>query len=450
MELRAHFRRPTRQKFAGGRRNFQALRVVAAKMMKVEDQRNARPLVERENISGAVGNVVVFQNQAAAGRLGKSLVSLHPTIHGSRLVPVNSASVYDDHAFRPCSHHIQDGCLALDIEDALTVQFRVGAVEDRVLRRMERQTQTDFRGSPPESVQFGLCFTQLVVKLRHVRVRRIRRDVRGHPVHRDALLRQVVEDDIQVLAGFAEMRVLLPAPGVAAFQARLAHHLHGKTQTRQRQGGMFVVHDGGSRSSCGVSAWRAPMRAGLGDLHIVAEPNLAREIVPDRDRQRAAARLIVSLTVGLIAGTLRAVLAEEIEQVGAFAATATEMHPSGPESGINAHDDEFRQARAPDLRDEGMHLARGMDADRRHGTREARRGFFSFGVGNVDLVAGFLQSGAPLRFSRRDLFGTLRGNEQRQCFGRVARGRPSGSIQQGCSLAQHARAVLLFRWRRPC
>ena len=72
----------------------------------------------------------------------------------------------------------------------------VRAVEHHELRWVEGQADIKALCFYPERPQFGCAFPHHVVKLGHVRMGGVGRQVGGHPVHSDAVPVQVVEDPI--------------------------------------------------------------------------------------------------------------------------------------------------------------------------------------------------------------------------------------------------------------
>ena len=167
-------------------------------------------------------------------------------------------------------------------------------------------------------------------------------------------------------------------------------------------------------------------------------PPLARKRVPHRHGQRAAARLIVPLPVGTRIRALGPVRAEEIEEVRFLAAPGAEMHPARPVTRVDAHDDQFRQPRAPDLRDERMHLTGRMDTDGRGRAGKLRCGFLRLRECGVDffLVAAQqrrLRGGRPRR-SRADArrSATIASAPEASPGSRAARG-----IEQRRGVAEH-------------
>ena len=74
-----------------------------------------------------------------------------------------------------------------------------------------------------------------VVKLRHVRVGGVGREVRPHAVHVDSVLAQVRDHIAQVAERDAQVRIPLPAPRVRGLEAASAHHLHRKPKPHGRR-----------------------------------------------------------------------------------------------------------------------------------------------------------------------------------------------------------------------
>src|ERR1043165_9462875 len=74
------------------------------------------------------------------------------------------------------------------------------------------------------------ALTHHAVKLRHVGMRGIGREIGGQTVHVDLVLAKIVENAVDVLQRHLQMRVVLPAPTVVAFHAGPTHYLYNKAE----------------------------------------------------------------------------------------------------------------------------------------------------------------------------------------------------------------------------
>jgi hypothetical protein len=61
-------------------------------------------------------------------------------------------------------------------------------------------------------------------------MRHVRREVGRHPIHVNVLLREIIENAMQVTERDAQVRRLLPAPGIVALEPLRAEHLDRKAK----------------------------------------------------------------------------------------------------------------------------------------------------------------------------------------------------------------------------
>ena len=81
-----------------------------------------------------------------------------------------------------------------------------------------------------ESFEFRQTGFQLMVKLRHIGVRRVGRDIRRDAVHANLRLPEVFEDRIQIAETHAQMRFDLPPAGIVTFQVCSAEHFYRESE----------------------------------------------------------------------------------------------------------------------------------------------------------------------------------------------------------------------------
>src|SRR5690348_6860097 len=98
---------------------------------------------------------------------------------------------------------------------------------------MEGQSQILIPSLGSERGELVAAFRNLIMKLRHVRMSRVRRDIRRHPVHRDLLPREVLEDLAQISNRDTQVRVRLPPSRIVALQPCLSQDLYRKTKPQR-------------------------------------------------------------------------------------------------------------------------------------------------------------------------------------------------------------------------
>jgi len=199
-------------------------------MLVVEHEPHAGPLVNPQRVGGREADIVILQHQPALDVLGAFLPPLDPARAAGVVVVVDAADVRDHHRLVVQPHAVEHFRLARQVPDALLRQRCVWAVEQHVLRRVERQPDVEFARFLPERGQLGVALRHHVMELRHVGVRRVGRQVRRQPVHVELFLGEIVEDLRHLLQRAFQVRVLLPPPRVVALEAGLAHHLDGEAE----------------------------------------------------------------------------------------------------------------------------------------------------------------------------------------------------------------------------
>ena len=202
-------------------------------MLIVEDQPHAGALVNPQYVGGGKADVVVLQHQPALHVFWALLPPLDPARAAGLMVVVHAADMGDHHRLVVQLHPVEHLRLARQVPDALLGQFRIGRIQQHILRRVERQADVIVAHLLPERAQLRIALRHHVVELRHVRMRRIRRDVGRQPVHVEILALQILEHVVEEFERAFEVRVLLPAARVAGFQPGLAHHLYRKSQAKR-------------------------------------------------------------------------------------------------------------------------------------------------------------------------------------------------------------------------
>src|SRR4051794_11897544 len=122
-------------------------------MLVIEDQFHPRLAMDLQDIVGPKGDVVILQDEAMAGAIGKALPRAGPSITSGRAIAIEPTDVDDHDALRALPQEIEHLGLALDIVNALARQLFVGAIQDDVLRGMEGEAQRLSRGDGAESPQ---------------------------------------------------------------------------------------------------------------------------------------------------------------------------------------------------------------------------------------------------------------------------------------------------------
>ena len=184
----------------------------------IEDQPHSRMAVDPQDVGGTEPEIVMLEHEAPAHGFGQGLPGLDPARVAGGAVPIGAPDMDHHDGLRPEFHQIEHLGLGNEVGDAPFDELRIRAVQNNELRRMERQAQVERLGLGAERGKLGRAVPHHGMELRHVGMGRIGREIRGHPVHRDPVLRQKVEDAVEVLQRDLEMRVLLPAPRIVALE----------------------------------------------------------------------------------------------------------------------------------------------------------------------------------------------------------------------------------------
>ena len=87
---------------------------------------------------------------------------------------------------------------------------------------MKTQAQIHFTGARPQCFEFRATFHQLIVKLRHIGMRQIGREIAGKAIHRNADFAQIIEHFVRIFDAFTQVRIGRVTAGIVAFEALFA------------------------------------------------------------------------------------------------------------------------------------------------------------------------------------------------------------------------------------
>ena len=141
-----------------------------------------------------------------------------PGLEAAERVALARADVQDDDGFRSAAQRIEQRGLDLEVARGARDHLLVLRVQNDVLPGVAREADVEFAREGADARELVRALLDLPVELRQVGVRRVRRQVRRHPVHPDLVATQVLQDRRQVLERVAQVRAGLPAPRIVARQ----------------------------------------------------------------------------------------------------------------------------------------------------------------------------------------------------------------------------------------